>query len=1005
MNLQENSEITPERATMNTNLHETSRENESHFSRGLRLHRMGQLQDALACYELALKESFRHDILLNMGALLHDLELHTEALHVYGRALELAPDSAPTYHNRANTLLALNQCEEAIQDYQRAAELIPDNPEPLVPMGMAFERLLRHDEAMICYDAALRRDPNCAEAHWNRALLHLKLGRYEEGWEEFEWRWKKRGYTTASRDFGVPAWSGEPLEQQTILVHAEQAFGDTIQFARYLPLVAERCGRLILEVPLPLCELLRTVSGVSDVLPVGSPLPPCDRHVPLMSLPGVFGTTMKTIPRTVPYLSPPSERIKAWQKLLEPYSTFKAGVVWAGRKVPDPLRSCQLTDLAPLASIRGITFFSLQMDDAASQFASPPPGMACVDLTAHIHDFADTATFIAQLDLVITIDTSVAHLSGALGKPTIVLLPYVADWRWMLNCCDSPWYPTMRLFRQSTRGDWREPIQKMVAAIEESLTESGRHAHSRDTNVPPVVMENYHRGVALLDGQRFKEAHALLSQAVQESPRWSPPLVALGLCCYHQGSAAQAEERFRQAIGYDENSVDAYRCLGLLLNEQERYKEATFLFATALSLAPNDCDLRRFLGDAHFGLGNYADAAHWYSNALSRRPADVEVLLNLGAASELLNRFDVAEYSLLKAIELSPRDYRAYLNMGGVFLSQNRLEQAERYFQKALECKPNDPTVRWNLAQVSLIRGNYLKGFEEFETRFDKKYPVRVDLCGLPLWDGSSLSGKTLLVVTEQAFGDALQFCRFLPLLAQQGGRIFLRNSLKPLETLLATLPFLERMVHPGEPVPHCDWAVPMMSIPRFLGTTLESVPIKIPYLFPDSGRCSWWREYLRNDPGFKVGIAWKGRSKPDPRRSADTHCFSLLQDIRGVSWYSLQVTERGEQQPTLPTGITLRDSAHLLKDFSDTAALMSQLDLVISIDSAVAHLAGSLGRPTWLLLPFSPDWRWMLERFDSPWYPTMRLFRQPSPGAWHAVFSDLASALRQVLTTQQRNC
>jgi tetratricopeptide (TPR) repeat protein len=972
-----------------------------HLGTAVQLHRQGRVHDALAYYQQALQEGVTPDVLLGMGAALHDLEQYGEALDLYRHALELAPQSAQLHHNRGNTLLALDRCSEAIESYRCAAALLPKNPEPLVTMGMAFERLLRHDEAMECYDVALRCDATCAEAHWNRALLNLKLGRFVEGWEEFEWRWKKRGYTTALRDFGVPLWNGEWLEGGTILVHAEQAFGDAIQFARYLPLVAARCGRLILESPPPLCEILATMSGVSEAIPSGSPLPRCDRHVPLMSLPGIFTTTMETVPRTVPYLSPPLERLNIWKQLLAPWATVKAGLVWAGRKMPDPLRSCRLADLAPLAAIQGITFFSLQMDEASHEAASPPQGMPLVDLTDHITDFADTAAFISQLDLVITIDTSVAHLSGALGKPTFVLLPYVSDWRWMLKRSDSPWYPTMRLFRQSARGDWREPVQEMAAAVAGLHAASAQRMSRCARGITPAAVEQYEVASRLMDGHRFDEAREQLMKLVCEYPQWSLPCVLLGLSCYSLGNTVDAEHCFRKAISIDGECTEAYRCLGLLLNEQERFQDAVMQFLQAVSLAPVDGELLRSLADAHYGAGNLNDACHWYRKALAIQPDHIETLINLGVASELVNRHDDALQLLAKARELAPHDYRPDLNMGGVYFSLNRLNEAEEYFKRALERRPGDATIRWNLAQIDLTRGNYRQGFQEFEARFDKKRPVKVDLHGLPLWDGSSLSGKTLLVVTEQAFGDAIQFCRFLPVLAQRGGRILLYNNLKPLDTLLATLPLVERVISQGEQLPPCDWAVPMLSIPRLMNMTLETLPNTAPYLFPEKERCRWWQEYLRCDSGFKVGIAWKGRSKPDPRRSADVACFSLLKDIPGVSWYSLQVSERGETLPPLPVGFDLRDPTPLLKDFADTAALMSQLDLVISIDSAVAHLAGALGRPTWLLLPFSADWRWMLERADSPWYPTMRLFRQPAPGAWETVFAQVASTLVKITSNR----
>jgi tetratricopeptide (TPR) repeat protein len=717
----------------------------------------------------------------------------------------------------------------------------------------------------------------------------------------------------------------------------------------------------------------------------------------------IFGTTSETIPHTVPYLCPPRKRLEVWQQLLAPCATLKVGIVWAGRKKPDPLRSCRLADLAPLAGIQGITFFSLQMDETAIETASPPRGMPMIDLTEHIGDFADTAAFITHLDLVITIDTSVAHLSGALGKPTFVLLPHVSDWRWMLKRSDSPWYPTMRLFRQTSRGSWVEPVSEVAIAIGGMFSDSARSASLHAKDLPPSVVERYQNAVGLLDAQRYDESQALLLKIIEEGYNWSLPIVLLGLNHYHKGDLRYAERCFRRAIDLDAECLAACRCLGLLLNELERFEEAASVLSSALSIAPDDCDLLRYLADALYGLGKMGEACEWYSKTLARRPDDFEILINFGAANEVLNRFDEAEQSLLRAIELYPRDYRPYLNLGGVFLSQNHLDRAERCFRKALEYHPNDATTRWNLAQVSLIKGDYRRGFHEFETRFAKKNPVRVNLRGLPLWDGSPLAGRTLLVFTEQAFGDTIQFCRFLPLLAERGGHIMLFNNLKPLDSMLETLPYVEQIFRLGQKLPACDWAVPMLSIPHLMDITLESLPSSTPYLFPNEERCSWWREYVREDRNLKVGIAWKGRIMPDPRRSAPPDCFAVLKNLPGVSWYSLQVAEGSGVMAELPDGFCLNDPTTLLHDFSETAALMSQLDLIISIDSAVAHLAGALGRPAWVLLPYSPDWRWMLERVDSPWYPTMRLFRQPRPGEWEAVFSEVASALKALLMAHER--
>ncbi len=436
------------------------------LSEGIRLHLEGNLPEALACYSRALNCSPDNpEILLPIGAVLHDLDRYDEALAVYQRIMDLLPASAALYHNRGNTLLALDRFEEAIDSYARALALTPEDAEALVTMGTAFEQLGQYDAAMKCYEEALRRVPACAEAHWNLALALLRRGEYLRGWEEFGWRWQKKGYPTRWREFPAQLWDGRPLHGRIILIHAEQAFGDTIQFARYLPLVASQGGKVVVECPQPLVPLLETIPDVYHAVPAGMTLPHFDIHLPLMSLPQLFGTTLETIPDQMPYLYPPQERLHRWQSLIGSKQRFRVGLVWAGRQKPDPHRTCRLSDLAPLANIRDAVFYSLQVGEGAEQAADPPAGMNVVDLTGNIVDFADTAALIAQLDIVVSIDSAVAHLAGAMGKQTYLLLPFAPDWRWMLERKDSPWYPSMHIFRQCSFGCWSEPVENLATAL------------------------------------------------------------------------------------------------------------------------------------------------------------------------------------------------------------------------------------------------------------------------------------------------------------------------------------------------------------------------------------------------------------------------------------------------------------------------------------------------------------------------------------------------------------
>ncbi len=305
-------------------------------------------------------------------------------------------------------------------------------------------------------------------AHWNVSLIHLLKGDLETGWAEHEWR-KKTTIESRPREFPQPEWNGQKLNGQTILIHAEQGFGDTIQFVRYIPLVASHGGRVLFQCPVELSSLMRHSLKTADIV-TAADLPDFSVHCPLLSLPAIFKTRLDSIPAETPYLKSPPESSARWRELLNQTGAAKrVGLVWAGnpRRKLDRQRSLRLDQLAPLASAPGIQFHGLQKGEAAEQAANPPTNMKLIDQTAKLTDFAETAGLIDNLDLVITVDTAVAHLAGAMGKPIWVLLGYVPAWRWLLNRNDSPWYPTMRLFRQAALDDWTDPIAQAAEALHE----------------------------------------------------------------------------------------------------------------------------------------------------------------------------------------------------------------------------------------------------------------------------------------------------------------------------------------------------------------------------------------------------------------------------------------------------------------------------------------------------------------------------------------------------------
>ena len=430
---------------------------------GSALRAQGQLDAAQACYQRALAlRPKRTESLIGLGVVLRDQGRPEEAVARYEQALASAPNHSETHNNLGVALVDLGRPREAISHYQRALAVQPDRAETHHNLGIALQRQGRCAEALACYERALALKPNYAEAHFSRAHGLLLAGRLDEGWPEYEWRFAVARY---DRNFDRPPWSGTPQPGETILVHAEQGFGDALQFVRFVPAVAQRCGNVVLEMPGPLVRLARTVPGASQVVAAGDPLPPFDCHCPLLSLPRVLKTNLASIPDAVPYLDFAKEASAVWTERIAPAPGLKVGLVWAGNAVgaTDP-RHVDLRLLQPLWEIAGVNWFSLQVGDRAGDL-SWLDNRQILDLSPWLADFAETAAAIGHLDLVISVDTSVAHLAGGLGRPTWVMLQYAPDWRWLLDRDDSPWYPTARLFRQRKAGDWESLVREVATAL------------------------------------------------------------------------------------------------------------------------------------------------------------------------------------------------------------------------------------------------------------------------------------------------------------------------------------------------------------------------------------------------------------------------------------------------------------------------------------------------------------------------------------------------------------
>jgi len=436
----------------------------TYYNVGYAFERQGKISEAIASYQQAIVlEPNYAEAYNNLGTVLANQGKLDEAIASYQQCLTLNPKAATAYYNLGHIFEQQQKVEEAIASYQQAIALEPNYAEAYNNLGNVLENQDKLEEAIPYYQQALILDPNYPEAHLNCGLILLRRGEYERGFAEYEWRWRME--KMPPRLFTQPLWSGEELQGRTILLHAEQGFGDTIQFIRYAPIVQQRGGIVVVECQQPLVRLLTTVAGINKVVAYGTTLPEFDVHAPLLSLPYILGTTLETVPAQIPYLHPPefsNLRISP-----PPGTRLKVGIVWSGSAgyIRNHKRSCSLSHFLELLNIPDIAFYSLQKEPQVLELAELADKIRLQDLSSWLDDFATTASVMAQLDLIVTVDTAVAHLAGALGRPVWLLLSFVPDWRWMIGRSDSPWYPTMRLFRQKQPGDWAELLRRVIEAL------------------------------------------------------------------------------------------------------------------------------------------------------------------------------------------------------------------------------------------------------------------------------------------------------------------------------------------------------------------------------------------------------------------------------------------------------------------------------------------------------------------------------------------------------------
>ncbi len=539
------------------------------------------------------------------------------------------------------------------------------------------------------------------------------------------------------------------------------------------------------------------------------------------------------------------------------------------------------------------------------------------------------------------------------------------------------------------RGD----LDEAIACYEQVLRRAPDHAGTC-SNLGEVLRQK----------GRLKEALAYCERAVQLRPDFAQAHVHLGLALSSDERFEEAATHLREGLRLQPNLADGHHGLGYALLQLRRAEEAVSEFEAALRLRPELADAHSNLGSALVRLGRFDEAMDHFREALRLKPTSTDTFLHRAHCLWQMGRFDEAAASAEEAVRLKPDSAEAHNVLGVVLMKAGKPAEAVAEFSRAVELKPEFAQAHFNRGLAYLLMGDYRRGWPDYEWRWRCRdfvtQPIREDAG----WDGSPLAGRTILLHAEQGMGDALQFIRFTPLVKRQGGTVLVACA-PALMPLLSRFAGVDHVLDNRSLVVPFDVEAPLLSLPGKLGTTLETIPAQVPYLFGDPAREEHWRKELSRFPGFKVGIAWQGnRDHPEDRlRSAHLRHFAPLAR-EGVHLINLQLGAGREQIDAVADRFAVAElsprSQEAAWTFLDTAAVMRGLDLVIAVDTAVAHLAGGLGVPTWVALAFAPDWRWLLDREDSPWYPTVRLFRQKRFGDWDDVFERMG---RELIAERER--
>ncbi len=877
----------------------------AYFHRGRLSNLLGNYNEAESDYRqtIALQKNHVH-ARAALAKILRDRGEFEASIDLLEQALELEPKNIHLWFDLGFSANMIGEVDKSISSYEQILQIVPRHPQSYYNIGYTLKMGGDLDGAIAAYQKALTLNPHYHQAQFALSLAYLNQGTFQKGWKRYAQEQLGRG--KINQDQLLQWFQTDQLQGKHIFLRHQGGLGDVMQFVRFVKELKKRGAYTIVLVSKALKKLLSRCSYIDRLLVRGDRIPPFDTQTTLMALPAIFNPSEQEIPAEIPYIFSDPKLTTLWKKKVaetNPEKLFKVGLCWTAdekndlNRPPVARRSIPLELLAPLAQCKNVVFYSLQKENpgVTENFETEPLiNTWGPDFDTQHGAFMDTAALIENLDLVISVDTSIAHLAGALGAPVWLVLPFSVDWRWIAHRTDSPWYPTMQIFKQELPMDWSPVIHKIANELQD-LT------------------------------------HSLFEANLK---------------------------------------------LGQMLSEQHQNKKALYHFERALSLRPCDKKTNKILANNFLNLGNKK--------------------FNQGCGQEALQIFK-------KILSINPNYATVHHNIAFTLAERlGRHDEAIKHYKISFQLHPDNPETHFCYALSCLATGNMKTGWKEYLYRWKRpgSAPRSFGASLVKQWKGEPLNGKTILIRCEQGLGDTLHFIRYAQLLKNQGATVTVEVQ-KPLAKILSLCSYIDQLITIGSALPNYDYQIPLLDLPALFETTLQTIPTKVPYLYADNIVEQKWKTFFKKDKNFKVGICWNGDASHGQIKFMPLKLFAPLMQLNGVMFYSLQKFNGLEQIADLPQDVNFYQFDDQFDtengSFMDTAAVMKHLDLVITADTSIAHLAGGLGVPTWVILPFPAEWRWLIERDDSPWYPTMKLFRQTKINDWNNVQTKLLSTLKKL--------